>query len=90
MKAGKTRSGHPEKLDAASRDALPDSAFGIPELREFPIPDAAHVRAAESYFRYAPENKKALLAHRILLKAGEFGVEVKSPVIFEWVERYKG
>lgn len=68
------------KLTTGERDMLPSSDFGIPETREFPIPDAAHVRAAAAYFRYAPEEEKPLLAHRILLKAQEFGVNVKSPV----------
>lgn len=77
-------------LTAAERNALRDSDFGIPEKREFPMPDAAHVRAAEAYFRYAPEDKKALLAHRILLKAKEFGVDVESETILGWAQKYKG
>ena len=57
-----------DRLTAAERHELPDSAFGIPETREFPLVDAEHVRAAEAYFRYAPEAKKAALARRILPK----------------------
>lgn len=48
------------------------------------MPDAAHVRAAEAYFRYASVDKKKELALRILQKAEEFGVAVHSPVILEW------
>lgn len=81
---------HSDKLDTAERNALPDSVFGIPELREFPMPDAAHVRAAEAYFRYAPEGKKPLLAHRILMKAKEFGVDVESETVLGWAAKYKG
>ena len=80
---------HSDKLDAEERKALSDSDFGIPELREFPMPDAAHVYAAEAYFRFAPEDKKPLLAHRILLKAKEFGVDVESETILGWAEKYK-
>ena len=76
-------------LDAEERRALSDSDFGIPELREFPMPDAAHVHAAEAYFRYAPEDKKALLAHRILAKAKEFGVDVESDVILSWAKKHE-
>lgn len=72
------------KLDAEERRELKDSDFGIPEDREFPLPDAAHVRAAETYFRYAPENKKRELARRILLKAKKFGVNIKSQTILDW------
>lgn len=73
-----------DSLDAAERHELPDSAFGIPQTREFPLPDAAHVRAAEAYFRYAPEQYKAELARNILNQAKTFGVHVQSPVILEW------
>ncbi|WP_289003761.1 hypothetical protein [Parabacteroides sp.] len=79
-----------DKLTTEERKELPSSDFGLPETREFPMPDAAHVRAAEAYFRYAPEEKKSLLAHRILLKADEFGVDVHSPVILEWADEYEG
>ena len=78
-----------DKLTTEERDVLPSSDFGIPETREFPIPDATHVRAAEAYFRYASEKEKPLLAHRILMKAQEFGVDVKSPTVLEWAERYQ-
>ncbi len=74
----------PDRLDAAERHELSDSAFGIPETREFPLPDAAHVRAAEAYFRYAPEQYKSELARNILDKAQQFGVHVQSPTILEW------
>ncbi len=79
-----------DKLTTEERKELPSSDFGLPETREFPMPDAAHVRVAEAYFRYAPEEKKSLLAHRILLKADEFGVDVHSPVILEWADEYEG
>lgn len=78
-----------DKLTAEERKELKDSDFGIPETREFPMPDAAHVRAAEAYFRYAPEDKKSELAHRILLKARKYGVKVQSPVICEWAGKWQ-
>ena len=81
------RTVHSERLSAEERKELKDSDFGIPETREFPIPDAAHVRAAEAYFRYAPDDKKQELARRILSKAKKFGVEVKSETILEWAEK---
>lgn len=79
-----------DKLTAAERKELKASDFGIPEDREFPMTDAAHVRAAESYFRYAPDDKKPLLASRILMKAIEFGVDVESVTIKDWAKKYKG
>lgn len=75
-----------DRLYAADRKALPDSAYGLPERREYPMPDAAHVRAAEAYFRYCPEELKPVLARAILNKAKEFGVDVESPT----VKKYAG
>lgn len=75
-----------DRLTAEERHELPDSAFWIPETREFPLVDAEHVRAAEAYFRYAPDNKKAALARRILAKAAAYGVNVQSQVIRSWAE----
>lgn len=76
-----------DRLTTNERKELDTSEFGIPQLREFPLPDAAHVRAAEAYFRYAPEEYKAQLARNILTKARLFGVDVKSPTILEWAEK---
>ena len=77
------------KLTTEERQELKDSDFGIPEIREFPMPDAVHVRAAEAYFRYAPEDRKPELAHRILLKARKYGVQVQSTTICEWAKKWK-
>ena len=76
-----------DRLDTEERRELADSDFGIPETREFPIPDATHVRAAEAYFRYAPEDKKPSLARFILRKAKEFGVNVKSETILNYADK---
>lgn len=74
------------KLSTEERKELNDSDFGIPELREFPIPDAAHIRAAEAYFKYAPEQYKAELARNILYKAQLYGVNIQSATILEWAK----
>lgn len=47
-----------DRLSTEARDELPDTAFGIPERREFPLVNAHHVRAAEAYFRHAPDKRK--------------------------------
>lgn len=67
-----------------NRNSLPDSAFGLPERREYPLIDAAHVRAAEAYFRYCPEDLKPKLAHAILQAARRFGVNIQSPTILAY------
>ena len=35
-------------LAAKARNALPDSAFGLPEIRAYPMPDVAHARNAKA------------------------------------------
>lgn len=77
-----------DRFTTRDRKKLRASDYGIPATREFPMPDAVHVHAAESYFRYAPEDKKALLAHRILIKAKRFGVRIQSQEIIDWAEKY--
>lgn len=74
-------------LSRAEKRTLPDSDFGLPERREYPMPDAAHVRAAEAYFRYCPTDLKPRLAKAILAKAAEFGVDVESPTVLEYAEQ---
>lgn len=70
-----------DRLDAEERKELPDSLYGLPERREYPMPDAAHVRAAEAYFRYCPEELKPRLARAILRFAKEYGVDVESATV---------
>jgi hypothetical protein len=36
------------KLTERQRDKLPDSAFGLPEERTYPMPDKAHARNAKA------------------------------------------
>ena len=63
-----------DRIPYEERKELPSSVYGLPERREYPMPDAAHVRAAEAYFRYCPEDLKSRLARAILERAKAFGV----------------
>lgn len=74
-------------LDSAERRELPSDMYGLPERREYPMPDAAHVRAAEAYFRYCPEDLKPKLARAILRFANEYGVNVESPTVLSYAEQ---
>ena len=73
-----------DRLDTEERRELPDSVYGLPQRREYPMPDAAHVRAAEAYFRYCPEDLKPQLARAILERAKQFGVNVESPTVLDY------
>lgn len=75
-----------DRLTYEEKKELPDSVFGLPERREYPMPDAAHVRAAEAYFRYCPEELRSRLAKAILAKANEFGVDIESPTILSYAK----
>lgn len=81
------RSTESNRLNAEELRELSDSDFGIPEERAFPMPDAAHVRAAEAYFRYADDKQKPELARNILKKAAEYGVHVESSTILSWAKK---
>lgn len=70
-----------DRLSYEEKKELPDEVFGLPERREYPMPDAAHVRAAEAYFRYCPDDLKPKLARAIMARAHEFGVDVESPTV---------
>ncbi len=72
-----------DRLSYEDKKELPDSVFGLPERREYPMPDAAHVRAAEAYFRYCPDDLKPRLARAILARARELGVDVRSRAILD-------
>lgn len=76
-----------DRLTYEEKKELPDSVFGLPERREYPMPDAAHVRAAEAYFRYCPEELKPRLAKAILQRAREYGVDVESPTVLSYAEK---
>ncbi len=71
-------------LNTEERNELPDDMFGLPERREYPMPDAAHVRAAEAYFRYCPEDLKPVLAKAIIRFAHRYGVDVRSNTILSY------
>ena len=75
-----------DKISYEERKDMPDSVFGLPERREYPMPDASHVRAAEAYFRYCPEELKPELARNILRFAEKYGIEIKSPVILQFAK----
>lgn len=76
-----------DRLSYEEKKELPDSIFGLPERREYPMPDAEHVRAAEAYFRYCPEELKPKLAKEILKRAKEYGVDVESETVREYATR---
>ena len=49
-------------LSQSARDALPDSAFGLPDTRGYPMPDKTHARNAKA--RAAEEFNLGMLSAR--------------------------
>lgn len=79
------------KLDKEERDKLKDSDFGIPSKRAYPIHDKAHVEAAVKLFGHASNEDKPELAHNILRKAKEFGMDSSGwTQVNLWAKKYKG
>ena len=64
-------------LNETKRADLPDSAFGLPEERKYPLDTAEHVKSAIRLFGHCPEDKKHELAVRIMAAAKKFDIEVK-------------
>ena len=63
-------------IDETKRSDLPDSEFGIPEDRKFPLDTAEHVHSAIKLFGHAEESKRKSLAKRIASKAKSYGIEI--------------
>jgi len=65
------------KLTAKQLKALPDSMFGLPKTRQYPMPDKAHVIKAIQFFKYCKDSDKPELAKNINRRAKELGMKVK-------------
>ena len=79
-----------ESLTTEERNKLPDSAFGIPSERKYPLIDKGHVLSAISYFHSyegSAENK-ALLARNIYKAAKKYKIELNPDS--EFIQYYKG
>jgi hypothetical protein len=85
-----------DRLTYAQRKALPDSAFGWPEKRAFPLIDKKRVRNAParlsmSYRMGHVSYARAMMIHHRIVAAGKhFGVHIKSPPTWAHrAERYE-
>lgn len=59
------------------RDALPDSEFGLPKQRKFPIHDKKHLLMAIKMFHHCPIEDRPELARNIARKAKKFNVKIR-------------
>lgn len=63
------------KINTEDRNKLPDSAFGIPSKRKYPLTDEKHVLQAVRFFNKADEEDKSELAHNIVKRAKELNMD---------------
>lgn len=64
-------------LPAKERNKLPDSAFGLPKERKFPLHDAKHVKLAVKMFGHCPEKDRKALAKKIDAAMTKFKINMK-------------
>lgn len=57
--------------------------YGIPELKKFPMPDAAHVRSAIKFFNYVTPAYEKELAKAILKRMKEYGMSFEDFTVGE-------
>lgn len=56
------------------RSELPDSAFGIPELRKYPMQDREHTLSAIKFFNYVDEEHEKELAKNIIKNMKKYDI----------------
>jgi len=70
------------KLNTLDRSKLPDSAFGLPKERKYPLylknkeESESHINNAIKFFMYCPENKRKQLANNIKKAADKYGISI--------------
>lgn len=64
------------KLSSKDRNDLPDSEFGIPHKRKYPLNDKNHILSAVRMFNHVDRGDEEVLAKNIQRKAKELGVEL--------------
>lgn len=62
-------------LTTKERNSLPDSAFGLPSQRRYPMPDENHVLLAIRFFNHVEEEYEKELSGSITKKIKEFKME---------------
>lgn len=66
-----------DELQEATRSELPESEFGVPGKRKFPLDTPERVKSAVRFFNYVEPEDEAELAKRIKAKAKKFGIVIR-------------
>ena len=62
------------EMSSAERNKLPDSAFGVPSKRKFPLDTEKHVRSAIKFFNYVDKEDEEELARNIIKAMKKFNI----------------
>ena len=62
--------------ETAKRSELPDSVFGIPEERKYPMPDKKHVISAIKLFGHVDKKYEEELAKRIIKNIRKYDIDI--------------
>ena len=65
------------EMSSAERNKLPDSVFGIPEKRKYPLDTVRHVKSAIKFFNYVDAEDEEKLARNIKKAIKKYNVIVK-------------
>ena len=66
------------KLYAKERNQLPDSKFGLPSQRRYPLHDRAHILSAIKFFNKVEPEYEEELARNIIRKMEEYNIPKES------------
>lgn len=66
-----------EAMTTATRNSLPDSEFGIPKYRRYPLNDEKHILLAIRFFNHVEEEFEKELASNIIKKVKEYDMADK-------------
>lgn len=62
------------EMSSKERNGLPDSVFGIPSKRKYPLDTEAHVRSAIKFFNYCDKKDEKELAENIIRAMKKFNI----------------
>lgn len=66
-----------EKLTTDERNDLPNTLFGLPKERKYPLNDEEHVKKAIQFFKFCPKLKRNELAKNINRRMRELDMQIK-------------
>jgi len=83
-----------EKLSTKERNQLPDSEFGIPSQRRFPLHDKTHVEAGIRFFNHVDQEHEEELARNIIKKMREYEIPMdtvgKDNRLYKYIHKNEG